>query len=347
MTFCLNRFQHEHETCANTCSSCYGADNHSKLASARRAGAHKAAVSQFGQVKLHFKTDSLKKVTLSHSSGRSRPSGQQVKEVDESESPCPVVPALIKPKRKSPPCKLSLRLSSTGLRHELLETMQLYQVSPIDATAASEDLMCPENQSVSLPHATDFSAAGVIAISFWPPDGHIRILMTQECGRKSKWHKKLVRANLYNKAKPFGILGGKRQKVEDDPRVTALREVSEETAGLLSAENVDLPHSAILLGAPANYCAFLYKLEGQNDLPETFSKMLADPDSNLAQSCTTKALAWVPVRDLARLPRGHFFDKLMRQSIIPAWLCAQQREHDQQALQAGLFIVDDSDAAAA
>lgn len=33
--------------------------------------------------------------------------------------------------------------------------------------------------------------------------------------------------------------------------------------GLLSAENVDLPHSAILLGAPANYCAFLYKLEGQ------------------------------------------------------------------------------------
>lgn len=33
--------------------------------------------------------------------------------------------------------------------------------------------------------------------------------------------------------------------------------------GLLSAENLDLPHSAILLGAPANYCAFLYKLEGQ------------------------------------------------------------------------------------
>ena len=38
----------------------------------------------------------------------------------------------------------------------------------------------------------------------------------------------------------------------------------------------------------------------QNDLPEPFSKMLADPDSNLAETCTTKALAWVPVRDLAR-----------------------------------------------
>lgn len=38
----------------------------------------------------------------------------------------------------------------------------------------------------------------------------------------------------------------------------------------------------------------------QNDLPETFSKLLADPHSKLAQTCTTKALAWVPVRDLAR-----------------------------------------------
>ena len=38
----------------------------------------------------------------------------------------------------------------------------------------------------------------------------------------------------------------------------------------------------------------------QNNLPETFSKLLADPNSKLAQTCTTKALAWVPVRDLAK-----------------------------------------------
>lgn len=31
--------------------------------------------------------------------------------------------------------------------------------------------------------------------------------MTQECGRKSNWHKKLVKARLWNAAKPFGILG--------------------------------------------------------------------------------------------------------------------------------------------
>ena len=46
-----------------------------------------------------------------------------------------------------------------------------------------------------------------MAISFWPPDGHIRILMTQESGRKSNWHKRLVKAKVWNKAKPFGILG--------------------------------------------------------------------------------------------------------------------------------------------
>lgn len=34
-------------------------------------------------------------------------------------------------------------------------------------------------------------------------------------------------------------------------------------AGLLSADNLDLPHSAIYLKAPANYFAFLYKLENQ------------------------------------------------------------------------------------
>ena len=193
MTLCLNRFQREHklETCLNTCSLCYGADHHTKVPSARRAGAHKAAVSQFGQVKLHLKTDSLKKVTLSHSSGRARPSGattlplflpnfadahcigggisghsqckqleiqveilmqpcptgQQAKEDDESDIPALAVPALLKPKLK-PPSKLSLRLASTGLRQELLETMQLYHVSPMDAISASEELICPGNKLV-------------------------------------------------------------------------------------------------------------------------------------------------------------------------------------------------------
>lgn len=31
--------------------------------------------------------------------------------------------------------------------------------------------------------------------------------MTQECGRKSSWHKKLVKADVWNEEKPFGILG--------------------------------------------------------------------------------------------------------------------------------------------
>lgn len=39
----------------------------------------------------------------------------------------------------------------------------------------------------------------------------------------------------------FVATGGKRQKVEDDPRVTALREVSEETAGQASFEQLCRP----------------------------------------------------------------------------------------------------------
>lgn len=77
MTFRLQRFQHghRHETGLNTGFLCYGANHATKLASTTCAGAHKAAVSQFGQVKLHLKSDPLKKVILSHSSERARPSG--------------------------------------------------------------------------------------------------------------------------------------------------------------------------------------------------------------------------------------------------------------------------------
>ena len=73
-------------------------------------------------------------------------------------------------------------------------------------------MLCPA-QSLSCcsvladPKSQDFAAAGIISISFWPPDGHIRILMTQEAGRKSKWHKKLVKEHVWQEQKPYGIPG--------------------------------------------------------------------------------------------------------------------------------------------
>lgn len=72
--------------------------------------------------------------------------GQQRKEDDSYKSTSKAVPALSKPRKQ--PRKPSLCLTNTGLRQELIETMQLYQVPLADATSASEDLVCPDNNLV-------------------------------------------------------------------------------------------------------------------------------------------------------------------------------------------------------
>lgn len=52
-----------------------------------------------------------------------------------------------------------------------------------------------------------FSAAGVLALTFGPPDGHIRMLMTQEKANKSRWRKKMVKRDLWRTMHPFNIPG--------------------------------------------------------------------------------------------------------------------------------------------
>lgn len=72
--------------------------------------------------------------------------GQQRKEDDASKSISQAVSALSKPRNQ--PRKPSLCLTNTGLRQELIETMQLYRVSLADAVSASADLVCPDNNLV-------------------------------------------------------------------------------------------------------------------------------------------------------------------------------------------------------
>ena len=76
------------------------------------------------------------------------PTGQQGKEDAQGQGLSKAVPALSKPRVRSHPQKPRLHLTNTGLREELIETMQLYQVSLVDAVSASEALICPDNNLV-------------------------------------------------------------------------------------------------------------------------------------------------------------------------------------------------------
>lgn len=208
--------------------------------------------------------------------------------------------------------------------------MLLYNIPFVkDGTGASTDR--PRNRLETLmPNGPDdrrYSAAGVLALSFGPPDGHIRLLLTQEKANKSRWRKKMVKRDFWRTMHPFNIPGGKRKIIDTDAKATALRELEEETAGLLTSSNVNLAQAATHFGPPSNYYAFSCRVEGQEDLPERFAALIADPPADIG-ACRTKALIWMPVRELARWPRSDFLDRLFNGTSIPAWLCAQQQEHD-------------------
>lgn len=223
-----------------------------------------------------------------------------------------------------------LRLHDSDTREELRDTMLLYNIPFVkDGTGASTDR--PRNRLETLmPNGPDdrrYSAAGVLALSFGPPDGHIRLLLTQEKANKSRWRKKMVKRDFWRTMHPFNIPGGKRKIIDTDAKATALRELEEETAGLLTSSNVNLAQAATHFGPPSNYYAFSCRVEGQEDLPERFAALIADPPADIG-ACRTKALIWMPVRELARWPRSDFLDRLFNGTSIPAWLCAQQQEHD-------------------
>ena len=57
------------------------------------------------------------------------------------------------------------------------------------------------------PDSRRFAAAGVVAISFGPPDGHIRLLLTQETNQKSLWHRKLVPRSVWDTVVPYNLPG--------------------------------------------------------------------------------------------------------------------------------------------
>ncbi|KAA6421508.1 MAG: hypothetical protein FRX49_08452 [Trebouxia sp. A1-2] len=224
-----------------------------------------------------------------------------------------------------------LTLYDSDIREELVDTMLLYNIPFVkDGTGSPTDRPPRNRFETVMPNGPDdrrFSAAGVLALTFGPPDGHIRLLMTQEKANKSRWRKKMVKRDLWRTMHPFNIPGGKRKIIDVDAKATALRELEEETAGLLTSSNVDLAQAATHFGPPSNYYAFTCKLEGQDDLPERFAALIADPPADM-RACRTKALIWMPVCELARWPRSDFLDRLFNGTSIPAWLCAQQQEHD-------------------
>lgn len=184
-----------------------------------------------------------------------------------------------------------------------------------------------------LPNGADkrnFAAAGVIVTSFGKPDGHLRVLMAQEKNRTSKMARGMVQSSA-RRDLPYGLLGGKRKPRDDTPQATALRELSEETAGLLNKHTVKLADTAVFVGGGSMYYIFFCMLEDQDNLPEKFAQRIANP-SAVNNECDTASLAWVPLRELARWPRSCFFDMVMRSTAVPARLCLQQQEHDRKTL---------------
>lgn len=90
-----------------------------------------------------------------------------------------------------------------------------------------------------------YSAAGVLALSFGPPDGHIRLLLTQEKANKSRWRKKMVKRDFWRTMHPFNIPGG------SEPPICiyscAFPSVNDDAAALTALYS---PHLQLVVGKP-------------------------------------------------------------------------------------------------
>lgn len=130
-----------------------------------------------------------------------------------------------------------------------------------------------------LPHAYQdmYKAAGVVLYSF-DAEGELHVLMGVEERKRSKGAKVLM------------IFGGKREKSDPDAEFTAIRELREETRGVLGKSShfemyfrlrsQRFPKSKVLYRAGGKYCLYCIPCPTglDREVPGRFKQLLEDVD---------------------------------------------------------------------
>ena len=131
----------------------------------------------------------------------------------------------------------------------------------------------------------------------------------------------------------WNLLGGKRKRRDATAEATAIRELVEETGGLVTPDMLRGPLTPVLWYPPGGYAAFPYCLppgEAAYALPDRFAQRRAVGRASIpASGHDTACLDWVRLRSiLSGRRRIHvFMEDMLRRTRLMDWLRTQQEQY--------------------
>ncbi|KAK9861809.1 hypothetical protein WJX84_007995 [Apatococcus fuscideae] len=151
-----------------------------------------------------------------------------------------------------------------------------------------------------------YKAAGVLLYQFMGPKDELHVLM----GRLDQLAESRFRRGTYRQKKNacYSFLGGKENCEIDqsDPQRTALRELTEETGGLLSPTNFPgpkpLPH--VLWYPPGRYALYIREVKGLEHVPSLYEAEGRPGDS--------QDLKWFPISEISSVIKGRITRGVLR-----------------------------------
>jgi len=131
----------------------------------------------------------------------------------------------------------------------------------------------------------------------------------------------------------WNLLGGKRKRRDATAEATAIRELVEETGGLVTPDMLRGPLTPVLWYPPGGYAAFPYCLppgEAAYALPDRFAQRRAVGRASIpASGHDTACLDWVRLSAiLSGRRRIHvFMEDMLRRTRLMDWLRSQQEQY--------------------
>ncbi|CAL8461589.1 g1120 [Coccomyxa elongata] len=196
-----------------------------------------------------------------------------------------------------------------------------------------------------LPHdQRHWKAAGILLYARGQ-DGTLQLLL----GRIDMGTKPAGPAKAWRRHEGWWILGGSRDATDFCAEATAVREMTEETAGILSGYNVcGDDFGQVLWYPPGMYAVFPYELQGRPDIPGRYARLRAmrgRVKGRRRQLMFRAAghpkpmsqLAWVPLRDLinGRLRMHWILEDMLRRTPLLPYLLQMERLAAESALPTG------------
>jgi len=175
------------------------------------------------------------------------------------------------------------------------------------------------------PEAADYKAAGVLIYTF-SAAGELLILLGRTIIGGSEPNSAKARRRSWN------LLGGKRCARDAAAEATAIREMTEETGGLLTQATLRGPLSPVLWYPSGSYAVFPHGLPPGDEawsLPERFDARRRVGRASVSAGRDTANLAWVPLSSLTsgRRRLHIFMAEMLAHTRLVEWLEQRQAAH--------------------